>query len=73
MANPYVILNKKLPNEKADKLAKEAILKPITAGQLPYRDYCPMVKLHMNNKWQDRWNSEIENKLHSTKPNIGET
>ena len=59
-------------NERADWLAKEALEKDgDPCMKLPYTDYLPAIKKFVYEKWQQRWNTQIDNKLHSIKPNLG--
>ena len=44
-------------NEKADRLAKEALEEEITPIELHFSDLIPMVKQYFSNLWQDIWSS----------------
>lgn len=59
-------------NEIADRLAKEALLTPQYDDTIPYSDLKMYVQLYTRKLWQRQWNEEIDNKLHSIKPILGE-
>jgi len=59
-------------NERADGLAKAALSSdnmaefPVPASDLRFH-----IKKHIQDKWQQRWDTETHNKLHLIKPKIG--
>ena len=55
-------------NEAADNIAKSATTQPIREIYLPYTDYKPFIRKMVREKWQSRWNQEIDNKLYKIKP-----
>ena len=59
-------------NEKADRAAKAALTLDESAMKLPYTDFKPLIHSVIINTWQESWNREVDNKLHSIKPTIGE-
>ena len=51
-------------NEKADKLAKEALEQRYQQSKiLEYSDLKPLTNSYVNNLWQEEWNLEVGNKL----------
>jgi len=59
-------------NERADGLAKEALsLDTIADFPVPASDLKYCIKKFIQSKWQQRWDTQINNKLHFIKPNIG--
>jgi len=59
-------------NEKADIAAKAALSLSPSDFKIPYSDLRPLINSFILNKWQESWDNEINNKLHSVKPVIGE-
>ena len=58
-------------NEKADKLAKEAVTLPCVMNKLPIEDYLADIKKVVRNEWQDKWNAvPLTNKLRNVKDTI---
>ena len=55
-------------NEKADKLAKEALDFNVTNLQIPFTDLKVNINKYIKNKWQMLWDSFPNNKLHSVQP-----
>jgi len=49
--------------EKADKAAKTALNKPIFQIPIPCIDLKPIINCYIQNKWQQDWNLQTENKL----------
>ena len=54
-------------NEEADKLAKQQLHK------VPYTDFLPAINKFIYDKWQQRWDTQVNNKLHSIKSTLGNT
>ena len=59
-------------NEKADRAAKTALSLPVSEMKLPHTDFKPQIQKLLQNKWQESWNAETNNKLHTVKPVLGE-
>ena len=59
-------------NEKADIAAKAALSLSPSDFKIPYSDLRPLINSFILNKWQESWDNEINNKLHTVKPVIGE-
>ena len=59
-------------NEKADSAAKSALDLPRTKVGVPYNDFKHCINQYIFNTWQDDWNGEVMNKLHSVKPVLGD-
>ena len=58
-------------NEKADKLAKEAVTLPCGMNKLPLDDYLATIKKIVRSEWQDKWNAiPLTNKLRNVKDTI---
>ena len=55
-------------NEKADKLAKEALELDIADLQVPFTDLRVNINKFIKAKWQTLWDSFPNNKLHSLQP-----
>ncbi|GBN23164.1 hypothetical protein AVEN_98091-1 [Araneus ventricosus] len=55
-----------LGNEQADRAAKSAVV-PISVG-IPVRDLKKHVEMFLHTKWQEQWDLETDNKLHTLKP-----
>ena len=55
-------------NEKADKLAKEALVFDIADLQVPFTDLGVNINKFIKVKWQALWDSFPNNKLHSVQP-----
>ena len=60
-------------NEEADKVAKEALSLPFYPSKLPYTDFKPAVFRYISETWQSFWDTQVDNKLHSVKPLLGES
>jgi len=56
-------------NEAADLAAKSA--SNLSNDPIPINDIRTSIHSIMNKFWQNQWNREIHNKLHSVKPNLG--
>ena len=58
-------------NEKADRLAKEAVNLPRLTEQLPIEDYLVYIKRVVKNSWQEKWNMvPLTNKLRNIKDTV---
>ena len=58
-------------NELADEVAKQALLaKDISPIKLPHTDYKHAVKQYVQSIWQEDWNQQKLNKLHSIQPKL---
>ncbi|ELU15698.1 hypothetical protein CAPTEDRAFT_201116 [Capitella teleta] len=61
-----------LGNEVADRLAKQALVMPVTKLPLPHTDYKSPIRSYVKSLWQNEWDEETDNKLHSIQPVISE-
>ena len=59
-----------LGNELVDKEAKLALSKEITPMPIPVSDFLPLIKQFIVNSWQQYWDEQLLNKLHSIKPKL---
>merc|ERR1711955_138180 len=59
-------------NDRADKAANLALTNHITNMNIPLSDFKPTIRDYTNNCWQEIWNNEENNKLHSIKPSVKE-
>jgi len=59
-------------NGKADAAAKWALQLNTTRNKLPHLDFRHTLKSHYVTKWQQHWDDQIFNRLHSVKPVLGE-
>ena len=57
-------------NEAADKAAKTALNLPITAMSIHFADFKSRINDYMDLLWQQRWDEQTHNKLHSLKPEL---
>ena len=58
-------------NEKADRLAKAALITSLTAhSQVCWSDLKPRVDTYIWKAWQALWNNETRNKLYEIRPNL---
>lgn len=57
-------------NEKADKLAKEALNFLISERRIPHSDLRPHINSFIFDKWKSLWDEEANNKLHFINPSI---
>ena len=55
-------------NERADSAAKAALQKDVSNCLISYTDTYQYVR----DMWQREWDTAVNNKLHATKPLIGE-
>ena len=59
-------------NEKADRLAKEALLLDLPRGcAVPHSDLKPHINKMIRDEWREVWARETNNKLHELKPVLG--
>ena len=58
-------------NEAADTAAKAGLDLRVTDMQLPYTDFKYYIIQHIKSKWQAKWNTAVDNKLHSIQPILG--
>ena len=59
-------------NERADSSAKAALGKEISVVKLPYKDVRQYIGNYVTGLWQMDWDQEVNNKLHSIKPKLGD-
>ena len=59
-------------NEHADSSAKAALGKEISFVKLPYKDVRQYIGKYVTGLWQMDWDQEVNNKLHSIKPKLGD-
>lgn len=59
-------------NEKADECASLAAQEPVTRINIPLKDSQRAIRLALHSKWQQQWDSCVNNKLHLVKPFISE-
>ena len=59
-------------NERADYVAKSAIQKNVSECLISYTDTYQYISQYVRDLWQSKWDTAVNNKLHSTKPLIGE-
>ena len=57
-------------NSSADIAAKAALLLPISNLPVPSSDFSSLIRYHLLKQWQESWNSELPNKLHSIEPKV---
>ena len=57
-------------NSSADIAAKAALLLPILNLPVPSSDFSSLIRYHSLKQWQESWNSETLNKLHSVEPKV---
>ena len=57
-------------NTAADAAAKAALSLPETDLPVPYSDLYPCVSVHIARRWQQSWDTETNNKLHSIEPKL---
>ena len=57
-------------NTAADATAKAALCLQVSNSKVPYSDFKPLITVHANRKWQELWDTEINNKLHGIEPMI---
>jgi len=59
-------------NEKADAAAKAVLNKEISKLNFPHTDYKQYIGKYIIELWQAQWDMQVNNKLHSIHPNLGE-
>jgi ribonuclease HI len=57
-------------NTAADAAAKAALTLPECDSPIPYSDLYPGVNTYINRCWQQSWDTEVYNKLHSIEPHL---
>jgi ribonuclease HI len=60
-------------NTAADAAAKASLALPVTSSTVPHSDYKSLIRVHVLKKWQQAWNLETNNKLHSIQPMVNIT
>lgn len=59
-------------NELADQSAAAAALRcSVDVQQLPYLDWKPFIRKAIRQRWQQHWDTQTDNKLHTIKPQLG--
>ena len=59
-------------NERADSAAKAALQKDVFNCLISYTDTYQYISQYVRDMWQREWDTAVNNKLHATKPLIGE-
>ena len=59
-------------NERADSAAKAALQKDVSNCLISYTDTYQYISQYVRDMWQCGWDTAVNNKLHATKPLIGE-
>ena len=59
-------------NERADSAAKAALQKDVSECLISYNDAYQYISQYVRDLWQREWGTAVNNKLHATKPLIGE-
>ena len=59
-------------NERADSAAKAALQKDVSDCLISYTDAYQYISQYIRDLWQIEWATAVNNKLHATKPLIGE-
>ena len=59
-------------NERADSAAKAALQKDVFNCLISYTDTYQYISQYIRDMWQREWDTAVNNKLHATKPLIGE-
>jgi hypothetical protein len=57
-------------NAAADTAAKLALSSTIIDCRVPYSDFKPLINKYAISQWQESWNQETGNKLHSITPEV---
>jgi ribonuclease HI len=57
-------------NSAADAAAKAALTLPESDLSIPYSDFYPCINTYTARCWQQSWDTEINNKLHSIEPKL---
>ena len=55
-------------NTEVDAAAKAALCLPEGGTPVPCSDFYPVINAHIQSRWQQSWNTEINNKLHKIQP-----
>jgi ribonuclease HI len=58
-------------NERADRLAKQALLSPVELCPIPHTDFRPSIHQYCRTLWQTYWSDQSLNKLFSIQPTLG--
>ena len=59
-------------NKRADSAAKAALEKDASSFLISYTDTYQYISQYVRDMWQREWDTAVNNKLHATKPLIGE-
>ena len=59
-------------NEHADSAAKSALQKDVSNCLISCTDTYQYISQYVRDMWQREWDTAVNNKLHATKPLIGE-
>ena len=59
-------------NESADSAAKAGLQKDVSNCLISYTDTYQYISQYVRDMWQREWDTAVNNKLHATKPLIGE-
>ena len=59
-------------NSVVDRVAKEALRKPISKCFIPHTDCRNAIRIYVQSLWDDVWAAAEHNKLHELKPQLGE-
>ena len=57
-------------NERADYAAKAALQKDVSNCLISYIDTYQYISQYVRDMWQREWDTDVNNKLHATKPLI---
>ena len=57
-------------NTLADSEAKASLRLPVSNLPVPHTDFVGLIKSHSDKRWQQSWDTEVYNKLHSIQPII---
>lgn len=58
-------------NAEVDIAAKSALTLNVSSTSVPFSDFKPLITTFLHNRWQNIWDSETNNKLHTIQPKIG--
>ena len=59
-------------NKRADSAAKAALHNAVSDCLISYTDAYQYISQYVRDLWQSEWDTAVNNKLHATKPLIGE-
>ena len=59
-------------NERADSAVKAALQKVVSECLISYTDANQYISQYIRYLWKHKWDTAVNNKLHATKPLIGE-